>query len=66
MSVSRSRAVMLLSFTRHQAAFALGGWTCTGQECQKQPSTNTATRAPRNTRSARRRRFVPGGVASTR
>ncbi len=65
-SVSRSRAVMLASFTRHQSALAFGRWTCTGQECQKQPSTKTATRAPRNTRSARRRRFVPGGVVSTR
>jgi hypothetical protein len=44
----------------------LGAWKCSGHRCQKQPWTWTAMRLPRSTTSARRRRDVPAGVASTR
>lgn len=43
----------------------LGRVPCTGHECQKHPSTNTATRAFRKARSARRR-DSPGSGWSTR
>lgn len=62
-SVRASRSRMLASFTSHHARLAFGTCRWRGQECQKQPSTNTATRRPRSTTSARRRRLVPAGVA---
>lgn len=67
-SVSRSRRAMPRNFRRHQLVLVLGRWLWSGQECQKQPSTNTATRAPRaarNRMSTRRRRFPPGTGRST-
>lgn len=53
-SVSRSRRTFPASFAFHQDALCFGVDPWNGQECQKQPSTNTATRERRNTRSARR------------
>lgn len=44
-SVSRSRATVRSNFAHHHSAFALGKVPCSAQWCQKQPSTNTATRA---------------------
>jgi hypothetical protein len=64
-SVSRSRRAMPRNFRRHQLVLVLGRWLCSGQECQKQPSTNTAISAPRNRTSARRRRLQPGTGRST-
>jgi hypothetical protein len=40
------------NFRRDQLVLVLGRWLCTGQECQKQPSTNTAIREPRGGGSA--------------
>jgi len=63
-SVSRSRATLVASFAVHQAALCLGWVAWIGQQCQKQPSTYTATLDRGNSRSARRRR--PGrGARST-
>jgi hypothetical protein len=53
-SVSRSRRRLPLIFRRHQEACTFGQVACSGQACQKHPSTKTATRAEENTRSARR------------
>jgi hypothetical protein len=39
------------NFRRHQLVLVLGRWLCSGQECQKHPSTNTAIRAPRKSMS---------------
>lgn len=64
-SVSRSRRATPRNFRRHQLVLVLGRCACSGQECQKQPSTNTAIRAPRNRTSARRRRLQPGTGRST-
>ena len=55
LSVSRSRRWFPLSFSRHQSPFAVGQVPCLGQQCQKQESTKTATRARRKTTSASRR-----------
>jgi len=63
-SVSRSRSTLVDSLPRHQGALALGHVACTGQPCQKHPSTNTATFADTKARSTRRR--VPGMGQSTR
>lgn len=64
-SVSRSRLTFAASLSLHHAAFDLGAEPCSGQPCQKHPSTKTATRARVKTRSARRR--SPGiGWQSTR
>lgn len=64
-SVSRSRCTLRSSFSCHQSALFLGDVPCSGQRCQKHPSTNTARRALVNTTSARRR--TPGnGARSTR
>ena len=63
-SVSRSRATFATIFSRHHEAFALGQVAWTGQACQKQPSTKTATFAQTKARSARRR--MPGIGQSTR
>lgn len=62
--VSRSRARFASIFARHHSACRFGQVACSGHPCQKQPSTNTATRARVNAMSARRR--VPGIVQSTR
>lgn len=64
-SVSRSRRRTSRSLRAHHSAFAFGGWKCCGQRCQKQPSEKTAILAGRRTRSARRRRWVGSGTAST-
>ncbi len=50
-----SRCRFASSFRRHSSAFAFGSCTCSSQRCQKQPSTNTATRARGKTRSGRTR-----------
>ena len=55
--VSRSRRRFLLSFAAHHAAFARGNVRWIGQQCQKHPSTKTATFSLTNTMSARRREF---------
>lgn len=52
MSVSRSRLRLASILVFHRSAFALGHVACSSQPCQKQPSTNTATRARTNTMSA--------------
>jgi hypothetical protein len=41
------------NFNRHQLVLVLGKWLWSGQERQKQPSTNTAIRAPPATRVRR-------------
>ncbi len=48
---SRSRAWFAANFFRQNAALPLGIVPCIGQPCQKHPSTNTASRAARNTKS---------------
>jgi hypothetical protein len=63
-SVSLSRSRFASIFARHQLALAFGHVPCSGQPCQKHPSTNTATLARTNATSARRR--VPGKVTSMR
>src|SRR5262245_19768966 len=63
-SVSRSRLRFPSILSRHQLALAFGHVPCSGQPCQKHPSTNTASLARLNATSARRR--VPGSVTSTR
>lgn len=52
-SVVRSRSTLVSSFRRHQPALVFGEVPCSGHRCQKQPSTNTATRARVNTMSGR-------------
>ena len=51
----RSRAMLAANFRRQNAAFPFGRVPCRGHPCQKQPSTNTASRAARNTKSGRTR-----------
>ena len=63
-SVSLSRSRFASIFARHQLAFVFGHVPCSGQPCQKHPSTKTATLVRTNATSARRR--VPGSVRSTR
>ena len=64
-SVSASLATFAASFSSHHAAFVFGRVPWMGQQCQKQPSTKTATRRREKTRSALRR--IPGtGAVSTR
>lgn len=53
--VSRSRRRLVSIFSRQNSALAFGQVACSGQPCQKQPSTNTATLAREKTMSARRR-----------
>lgn len=48
-----SRAAFRPIFTDQYSAFVLGMMKCSGQPCQKQPSTNTAIFALVNTKSAR-------------
>lgn len=50
-SVSRSRATLRSSFGAQYDAFAVGAVPCSGQRCQKQPSTKRATRLRVNTAS---------------
>ena len=64
--MSASRSTIDSNFTRHHSALAFGAWKWSGQRCQKHPWTCTAIRLPRSTTSARRRRDVPAGLASTR
>ena len=52
-SLRASRTVFADSFSRHQARFAAGSVPWSGHECQKHPSTNTATRRRVNTMSGR-------------
>lgn len=59
-SVCLSRATFRASLSAHQAAFAFGLVACSGHECQKHPSTKTATFARGNTTSALR---LPGKTA---
>ena len=42
-SVSRSRSMLRSAFAAHQALLVVGRVLCSGQPCQKHPSTNTAT-----------------------
>lgn len=62
--VSASRALVFPSLTRHHSAFARGWPPCSGQSCQKHPSTNMATRAAEKTTSALRRRSGIGLVST--
>ena len=59
--VSRSRARLPSSLLRHQSALAFGQVACSGQACQKQPSTNTATFSRGNAMSIRRLRYPSSG-----
>ena len=52
--VSASRSLLARIFARQNCSLALGHVPCSGQPCQKQPSTKTATLARRKTTSARR------------
>ena len=64
-SVARSRLTLPLSFSSHHSALVLGKLSCCGHRCQKQPSTNTATRLRVNTMSGRIRPML-GTSMSTR
>ena len=64
-SCRRSRSTFAASFSSHQSRLACGVVPCTGHECQKQPSRNTATRSFVKTKSGRDR-VTPGIVRSTR
>ena len=64
LSVCRSRTVFASSLAVHHSRFAFGIVECNGHECQKQPSTNIATRARENAISTRLRRFAT--LTSTR
>lgn len=59
-SVSRSRAMFARIFDRHHFAFAFGHVPCSGQPCQKHPSTKIATFKRRRVKSARRLEFGSG------
>lgn len=63
--MSASRRRLAASFWDHHSPLDRGEVPWTGQLCQKQPSTKTATRAPPKTRSARRLTPVIG-ARSTR
>lgn len=63
-TVSLSRRLFPLSFASHHLAFARGREPWYGHECQKHPSTKTATISETKARSARR--LVPGILQSTR
>lgn len=56
-SFRRSRSTVAASLSRHHSALFCGRVECSGQLCQKQPSTNTAMRARVKTTSGR-----PGSV----
>src|SRR5260370_39407730 len=62
--VSASRFLLARIFARQNCSLALGHVPCSGQPCQKQPSTKTASLARRKTTSARRGEFF-SGLAST-
>ena len=62
-SVSRSRTTLRASFSAHRCRLFFGFEPCSGQLCQKQPSTKTAIRARGKTMSARRRDFVRTGTS---
>ncbi len=64
-SVSRSRFTFISSFCTHHSLLFFGVDPCRGHECQKHPSTNTATFLLLNKMSARRRGRLGRG-ASTR
>jgi len=60
----RSRAWFAASFLRQNAALFRGFVACNGQACQKQPSTNTASRSLGKTKSGRteKMRFADCGL----
>ena len=62
--VFESRSMLARIFARQNCSLAFGHVPCSGQPCQKQPSTKTATLARRNTTSARRGESS-SGLAST-
>ncbi len=64
-SCRRSRSTLPSILATHQSRFRFGIVPCSGQECQKQPSRKTATRAERNCMSGRLRP-APGTDRSTR
>jgi hypothetical protein len=57
-----SRATFALSLARHQRPFALGVDPCSGQTCQKHPSTKTQIRRGVKRMSGRQRRPVIGAA----
>ena len=59
-SFFRSRATFRSSFARQYGPLDVGDTPCSGHRCQKQPSTNTASRAAGNMTSARQRTSDPG------
>ena len=62
--VSASRRRVASSFAAHHPEFVFGMCPCSGQECQKHPSTNTATLEGRNTTSALRGRSLSGRAST--
>ena len=64
-SCRRSRSKLDCSFSTHHWRLACGVVPCCGQECQKHPSRNTATRSFEKIKSGRER-VTPGIVRSTR
>lgn len=63
--VCSSRSTFAASFAAHHAELFLAGTACSGQRCQKQPSTKTATRRLGNAMSMVRR-GLPGTLTPTR
>lgn len=64
-SVSTSLALFISTFHLHHSGFVRGGGKCSGQPCQKQPSTKMATLALVKAMSTVRRLF-PGTFICTR
>lgn len=58
--VSRSRSTVRASFAFQKDPLRVGNVRCSGQECQKHPSTNTAIRSRGKTMSAVRRSDLIG------
>lgn len=65
-SAARSRATLRSSLGSQYPAFTPGRRPCSGQQCQKQPSTKTATRARVKTMSGRGRPLGRSSRTSTR
>lgn len=63
--VAMSRATFFANFSDHHVSFTAGRVACSGQECQKHPSTKIATLARVKAMSIERR-FIPGMDQATR
>ena len=60
---SLSRDILSSIFSSHHSRLVLGGRKCSGQPCQKHPSTKTQTLAALKTISALQRNFATGRVS---